>query len=573
MATRRKFWGWGVEDQLRARSNAARSRALFAARFGTRPARVGRAAARSRRSRCAPRGWRRRRASRRSARRAPDDRAGHTYGKSFRDVVRALRARLRRTRPTSSRSRASEARRRRGARLVRAARGVAAIPYGGGSSVVGGVEAPRRRRATRGVVSIDLGAPRPRARDRPRLARRAHPGRRARPGARGPAPAARPHAAPLPAVVRVLDARRLDRDALRRPLRDALHAHRRLRRVAARGHADAASSRRAACPARAPGPSPDRLFIGSEGTSASSPRRGCACRTGRRFRAVGVGHASPTSRAGARAVRALAQAGLYPANCRLLDPGRGADRRRGRRRATPCCCSPSSRPTTRSTPGWRARSSAAATTAAACPPDAGATRTRRRAARARAPPAPGATRSSTRPTCATRSSRMGMISETFETAITWDRFAELPRRRDGGDARTRVQRVCGAGQRHLPLHARLSRRPGALLHGASRRRGAASQLEQWAEIKAAASEALHPPRRHDHAPPRRRPRPPPVVRPRSGPTASRARSRAAKRALDPARHPEPRRAHRSLTPAACRESTSGSNQPGGGAWRLHEYRE
>ncbi len=50
--------------------------------------------------------------------------------------------------------------------------------------------------------------------------------------------------------------------------------------------------------------------------------------------------------------------------------------------------------------------------------------------------------------------------------------------------------MCGAGTRRVPLHARLSRRARALLHGARARHGAAAELEQWAEIKAAASEAL-----------------------------------------------------------------------------------
>ena len=62
---------------------------------------------------------------------------------------------------------------------------------------------------------------RPGARGRRGLARGADPGRRARAGARGSAARARADAALLPAVVRVLDARRLDRNPRRRPLRDA----------------------------------------------------------------------------------------------------------------------------------------------------------------------------------------------------------------------------------------------------------------------------------------------------------------------------------------------------------------
>ena len=47
---------------------------------------------------------------------------------------------------------------------------------------------------------------------------------------------ARPHPAPLPPVVRVLDPGRLDRHPRRRPLRDPLHAHRRPGRVGPRRH-------------------------------------------------------------------------------------------------------------------------------------------------------------------------------------------------------------------------------------------------------------------------------------------------------------------------------------------------
>ena len=72
---------------------------------------------------------------------------------------------------------------------------------------------------------------RPGARGRRGVAVGADPGRRHRAGPRGATRLARAHAPPLSAVVSVLDARRLDRHARRRSLRDALHPHRRPRRV------------------------------------------------------------------------------------------------------------------------------------------------------------------------------------------------------------------------------------------------------------------------------------------------------------------------------------------------------
>ena len=134
--------------------------------------------------------------------------------------------------------------------------GAAVIPYGGGHRVVGGVEAGARRRATPASSRSTSTRARPGARGRPRSRGRRGSRRRARAGARGRSSPARLHAAPLPAVVRVLDARRVDRDPLRRPLRDAVHAHRRPRRVDPGADARRRAGSRGGCPARAPGRRP-----------------------------------------------------------------------------------------------------------------------------------------------------------------------------------------------------------------------------------------------------------------------------------------------------------------------------
>ena len=74
---------------------------------------------------------------------------------------------------------------------------------------------------------------RPGDRGRPRVAVGADPGRRHGSAARGATGRARADAPPLPPVVPVLDFGRMDRHPRRRPLRDALHPHRRPRRVGA----------------------------------------------------------------------------------------------------------------------------------------------------------------------------------------------------------------------------------------------------------------------------------------------------------------------------------------------------
>ena len=107
------------------------------------------------------------------------DRALHTYGRSYRDVVRAFRGRLRRTRRTSSRARATSDELRAVLDWAVSA-GAAVIPFGGGTSVVGGV-GPVRDGDHAGVVSLDLEAlDRVLEVDRDLAARRGS--RRARPG-------------------------------------------------------------------------------------------------------------------------------------------------------------------------------------------------------------------------------------------------------------------------------------------------------------------------------------------------------------------------------------------------------
>jgi len=72
-------------------------------------------------------------------------------------------------------------------------------------------------------------------------------------------------------------------------------------------------------PGSGAGPSPDRTLIGSEGTLGVISRAWMRLQPRPKFRA-GASVRFQTFFAAARAVRAIAQAGLYPSNCRILDP-------------------------------------------------------------------------------------------------------------------------------------------------------------------------------------------------------------------------------------------------------------
>jgi alkyldihydroxyacetonephosphate synthase len=83
---------------------------------------------------------------------------------------------------------------------------------------------------------------------------------------------------------------------------------------------------------------------------------------------------------------------------------------------------------------------------------------------------------------------IGVLSETFETAITWERLAEF-HEAVLGQASAAVTQVCGAGS----VTCRFTHvypdgpAPYYTVLAPARRGG---ELEQWAEIKAAASEAV-----------------------------------------------------------------------------------
>ena len=236
---------------------------------------------------------------------------------------------------------------------------VAIIPFGGGSSVVGGVE-PAFGDAFAGAVSLDL-----RRLDRVLEVDATSRAARIQAGIRGPAieSALKPHGFAIRHYPQSFEYSTLGGwiatrsgghfATLSTHIDDFVES---LRTVTPAGVLE---SRR--LPGSGAGPSPDRLMIGSEGALGVITEAWMRLQGRPRFRADAV-FGFPDFFAAARAVRAVAQAGLYPSNLRVIDNDEaGTYGVKITRRA--CSCSPSNPPTIRSTPGWRERSNSWRTTA------------------------------------------------------------------------------------------------------------------------------------------------------------------------------------------------------------------
>jgi alkyldihydroxyacetonephosphate synthase len=244
------------------------------------------------------------------------DRAAHAYGKSYLDYVRGLRGRYDNA-PDVVAYPKNEA---EAAAVIDWAGGAqaAVIPFGGGSSVVGGVEARIDRERYKGAVSLDL-------RHLDRVVEIDHSSRAARikAGVFGPALEAqlRPHGLTLRHFPQSFEYSTLGGWIATRSGGHfaTLYTHiddlvESLRLLTPRGVVE---TRR--LPGSGAGPSPDRMFIGSEGILGIITEAWMRVQERPRFRAGGAVR-FPDFFAAARAVRAIAQAGLYPANCRILDP-------------------------------------------------------------------------------------------------------------------------------------------------------------------------------------------------------------------------------------------------------------
>jgi alkyldihydroxyacetonephosphate synthase len=271
-------------------------------------------------------------------------------------------------------------------------------------------------------------------------------------------------------------------------------------------------------PGSGAGVSPDRMLIGSEGTLGILTEAWVRVRPRPRTRASAAVR-FPTFEGGAEAVRALSQSGLYPANCRLIDPTEARFTGAGDGEHALLMLGFES-------PGPEVGSRLAQ--ALECCADHGG----RWEEGEEGDGAVGTWRESFLRVPYLRDTfvAMGVLAETFETAVTWDRFARLD---VGVRERTAaaLADACGAGTVTCRFTHVYPDGPAPYYTVlAPARRG--EELDQWAQIKSAAADAIlsaggtithHHAVGRDHRPWYDRQRPEPFA------TAL----RAAKAALDP----------------------------------------
>lgn len=419
----------------------------------------------------------------------------HTYGRSFRDLVRGFRGDFAVAPDFVLFPRSEEEVSL--AIMWCASEKVALVPFGGGTSVVGGVE-PIARPSQRGVVSLDL-----RALDRVLEVDATSRAARIQAGATGPVLEAQLAAHGLTlrhypqsfehATLGGMIATRAGGHfaTLYTHIDDLVES---VRMLTPRGPLE---TRR--LPASGAGPQPERLVLGSEGIFGVITEAWLRVQNRPRWRSSASVFFDDLFGA-ARAARAIAQAALFPANCRALDPREalvngvptdgGAVLLLGFESAD------------RSMEAPMARAIALATASGGrCP----------RGAKHREEGGAGA--SSTASLASDRAARggdataeawrqaffdgpylqsalvsLGVIADTFETACTWDRFEAL--HAAVVDATTAAMKhACGAGGVTCRLtHVYPDGPAPYFTFVAPGREGA--ELEQWAEIKKAASDAL-----------------------------------------------------------------------------------
>jgi len=376
---------------------------------------------------------------------------------------------------------------------------VAAIPFGGGTSVVGGVT-PDVGPSYNGAISLDL-----RALDRVLEVDPISRAARIQAGATGPALEAQlaEHGLTLRHFPQSFEYSTLGGWIATRAaghfatvwthIEDLVES---VRAIAPSGEW---SSRR--LPGSGAGPSPDRMLAGSEGTLGVivdawmrvQPRPA-------HRRSVPV--RLPSFLAGADCVRALSQSGLHPSNCRLLDPGEArltmagdgshallvlgfesADHpvEEAMQRALAICAEHGGVAGERR--GGDAGGRGAASGGGAGRGAGAGGGVERDAVGAWRDAFLGA------PYLRDMLVAIGVLSETFETAITWERFPRLHAQVTAA-AEDAIREVCGGEGRIFCRFTHVypdGPAPYFTVIAPARRGG---EVEQWAEIKRAVSDAL-----------------------------------------------------------------------------------
>ena len=408
----------------------------------------------------------------------PYDRVAHTYGKSFCDYARGL---------VGDYSNAPDV-----VAYPRDENGVAAIldwaasaqaavtPFGGGSSVVGGVEPRLDGSPYKAAIALDL-------RDLDRVLEIDRTSRAARieAGVFGPALEAqlKPHGLTLRHFPQSFEYSTLGGWIATRSGGHfaSLYTHiddfvENLRVITPCGMVE---TRR--LPGSGAGPSPDRLFIGSEGILGVITQAWMRLQDRPRFREGGAVRFADFFTA-ARAVRAIAQAGLYPTNCRILDPQEACNT--GAADGTAAILVLAFESADHPVAPWMGR-------ALECCADHGGAPERTQAADGHREGAAGLWRNAfiRMPYARERLVRRAIISDTFETAITWERF-EAFHDMIKAATETAIREVTGrAGQ----VTCRFTHvypdgpAPYFTFHALGRH---GDLLAQWQVIKSAASAAL-----------------------------------------------------------------------------------
>jgi len=472
---RYKHWGWGYEDQQPGEEQLRQTAAVLREHLGVGEQELERAVALEQVTLASPRV-----PIPSALAQISDDgahaRASHALGKSYTDTVNGFRGRF--EHPPDFVASPRDERDVEALLEWCAAKNVAAIPFGGGTSVVGGVSADVPA-SYEGAITIDL-----RALDRVLEVDPVSRSARIQGGASGP----------------VLEAQLAEHELTLRHFPQSFEYSTLGGWIATRaaGHfatvwthiEDFVESARAITPTgvwqsrRLPGSgagiSPDRMLAGSEGTLGViteawvrvQPRPEHRRSAGIRFSGFS---------AGAECVRALGQSGLHPSNCRLIDAREAAMTMAGDGNSALLVL------------GFESTdhpvAEALARALAICSEHGGEVPAREEGA------GEGDAVSSWReaflgaPYMRDVLVAAGVLAETFETAITWERFDTF-HERVKASAEQALAEVCGEGGGVSTRFTHVYPDGPAVYFtviGAARR---GEEVDQWAAIKRAVSDAI-----------------------------------------------------------------------------------